>query len=106
MIIAIPQRDCLHEKRKSKRLTRRVKSRAAGVRIGDRVTSIGTVTVWCAGRTTAITTTGYDTTWTGTAALSVGIGATDIGSDAATTAAAAATTSSIGSGSCRHGTTV
>lgn len=37
------------ERERESRLTRGVESRAAGVRIGDGITSVSTVTVWCAG---------------------------------------------------------
>lgn len=37
------------KERESRRLTRGVESRAAGIRIGDGITSVSTVTVWCAG---------------------------------------------------------
>jgi len=95
-------------RKERKTLTRGVESRTAGIWIRDRITSVGTVTMWRAGRTTAITTSGYNATWTSTTTLSVGVGAAaDVTTDTASTAAvAAAAASPASSSSCRHGTTV
>lgn len=96
--------------REGRKLTRGgVEGRAAGVRIGDGVASVGTVTVRRAGRAAAITTAGYDATWTSATALSVGVDATTDAAAAvaaASAATAAATATPAGTGPCRHGITV
>ena len=83
-------------------LTRCVKCWTTGIRICNRVTSVRAVTVRRTSRTSAITATGHDPTWTRAAALPVGVGATTDASSDATTAAASASST----GSCRHRTTV